>query len=95
MTRIGEVAVNEREDFYSEEDAAWLSTFDIVAWLETKGITNTEENTRMVMKKLEEKHAVPQADIFSEKGRAILDFSRNIMPLDYDLLVEKYIWLYT
>ena len=49
LSKVGSVAVDGSEDFYSEEDAAQLSTFDIVAWLETKGVTRTEENTRMMM----------------------------------------------
>ena len=33
--------------------------------------------------------------MFTETGQATLDFSRDIMPLDFNELVEKYIWLYT
>ena len=37
VSKVGDSAADASNDFYSEEDAKKLSTFDIQGWLEEKG----------------------------------------------------------
>ena len=94
--KTGSVAVSESDDFYSEEDAAEQSNFNIQAWIESKGNNGSADtNSNLLLSSLEDQYSVPMEKDISETGQAVIEFSSKIMPLNYDELVAKYIFLFT
>ena len=62
VSKVGTSAADSSNDFYSEEDAKQLSTFDIKSWLDKKGQTDRgldTDNRQLLSLSLQDLYPVP------------------------------------